>query len=302
MSKSWKADEIFSYLFDFYRSAETLLNEKFFHERPIYRPFVSVEEQNEWMALSENPSLGMFIEKIVTEKTFEALHDPFGGVLTKRSGYLDVNAFLGAVREFLKKENTFQEDFFDASHCTNSNDGIDYKDYEASSAIFCEGFATNKNLFFGWLPVRPLKGETLSVSIDLTKEIIFNRGVYLVPLTHNNSFTLGATYLPNNSSEGVSEEGKTQLEEKLKELTSLAYEVSHQNWGIRPTTPDRRPILGRHPAHKNIIVFNGLGTKGVSLAPYFSKHLTDWLEGKAEILNEVNIERFKALYSKFSSL
>jgi glycine/D-amino acid oxidase-like deaminating enzyme len=74
--------------------------------------------------------------------------------------------------------------------------------------------------------------------------------------------------------------------------------VVAQEWGIRPTTIDRRPIIGCHPLYKNLVIFNGLGTKGVSLAPYFSAQVAQWLEGKGEILKEVNIKRFNALYSK----
>jgi glycine/D-amino acid oxidase-like deaminating enzyme len=70
---------------------------------------------------------------------------------------------------------------------------------------------------------------------------------------------------------------------------------------MRPTSPDRKPILGPHPEFENLVIFNGLGTKGVSLAPYFSDLLAAWLSGLGEIPQVVNIERFKSLYSKFSS-
>ncbi len=84
----------------------------------------------------------------------------------------------------------------------------------------------------------------------------------------------------------------------LKVLLKTPYKFISQDWGFRPTTPDRRPILGEHPDLKNVIIFNGLGTKGVSLAPYFSAQLANWLSGKAEIQPEVNIKRFKSLSSK----
>ncbi len=56
-------------------------------------------------------------------------------------------------------------------------------------------------------------------------------------------------------------------------------------------------MLGAHPENKNVVVFNGLGTKGVSLSPYFAHHLATWLEGNGDLSTEVNIYRFKALYS-----
>jgi len=122
-----------------------------------------------------------------------------------------------------------------------------------------------------------------------------------VPSQGEKLFMVGATYDPNDSTHEVSDTAKKELEEKLRDLIKIPFTINHQNWGMRPTSPDRRPIIGPHPEFENLIIFNGLGTKGVSLSPYFSVQLTQWLEGHGEIPRDVNIERFKSLYSKFSS-
>ena len=43
--------------------------------------------------------------------------------------------------------------------------------------------------------------------------------------------------------------------------------------GVRPATADRRPWVGRHPLYPQAMVCNGLGTKGVSLAPWLATQL-----------------------------
>jgi glycine/D-amino acid oxidase-like deaminating enzyme len=43
--------------------------------------------------------------------------------------------------------------------------------------------------------------------------------------------------------------------------------------GIRPAMQSRRPVAEIHQQIKQAAVFNGLGTKGYLLAPYFSKKL-----------------------------
>src|SRR5258708_6940132 len=98
MSKSWMADEIFPYLFRFYSDAEIFLNEKFFYAVPIYRPFVSIEEQNEWMALSAESGLKKFIDKIFTTSAYNQANNPLGGFLTKQSGYFDVTSFMNTTK------------------------------------------------------------------------------------------------------------------------------------------------------------------------------------------------------------
>jgi glycine/D-amino acid oxidase-like deaminating enzyme len=150
---------------------------------------------------------------------------------------------------------------------------------------------------FSWLPIKPLKGETLLITMPVVNRI-YNKGVYVVPGSVAGTFNVGATYDFDLTPETTAQ-GKDELETRLKELVRLPYEIVNQNWGIRATTPDRRILLGPHPIHGNRVIFNGLGTKGVSLAPYFSGQLAAWLEGESEITPEVNIARFKSLYSKF---
>jgi glycine/D-amino acid oxidase-like deaminating enzyme len=260
-----------------------------------------VEEQNEWMAGSDDHQLKNFIDRINTSSAFDQVHDPFGGVLTRQSGYLDTEIFMQAVTEFLRSKDAYQTLHFEATKMKIREDHIDYDDVACASVIFCDGLGNKANHFFGWVPVRPLKGETLTVSLPEQLEVVFNRGVYIVPTNVEQTYKVGATYNPRDVSGEITASARQEMEIKLSDLIKIPYRINHQNWGMRPTTPDRRPILGQHPEFKNLIIFTGLGTKGVSLAPYFSALLATWLAGQAEIPSEVNIARFKSLYSRFSS-
>ncbi|MEQ8425631.1 MAG: FAD-dependent oxidoreductase, partial [Cyclobacteriaceae bacterium] len=110
---------------------------------------------------------------------------------------------------------------------------------------------------------------------------------------------VGATYDLTNLKNETTMEGKAELIQKAKDLLNFPFEVTHQDWGIRPSTIDRRPLIGEHPKSKNILIFNGLGTKGVSLAPYFSDQLASYLMGEGNLDKEANINRVKSLYSRF---
>ena len=48
--------------------------------------------------------------------------------------------------------------------------------------------------------------------------------------------------------------------------------------GIRPTTKDRRPLVGSHPEYKNVFVVNGLGTRGVMMSPFVAEQLFNHIE------------------------
>lgn len=275
MQKSWNVDVLFPYLHKFYTEAEEITGEKFFHPMQMCIPFLSVEEQNDWSIKGE--------EEVFSGSRYgDLVADKFGGLIIRSSGYLDTTRYLEATRKLFEVGNKF-----------------DYKkiDNEAKAIIFCEGCNVSANPYFNWLPVRPLKGETLTIVPDRDLPVIFNRGVYIVP-AGGNSWRVGATY-SHDTTPDISDAGRKELVKKLDALLRVPYTITDHTWGMRPTTPDRRPILGPHPDHKNLLIFNGMGTKGVSLAPWSSGILCDFLEGGLQIKNDINISRFYALYSKF---
>src|SRR5687768_7128475 len=54
MLKSWFADALFPSLHQFYQQVELLTGSRFFYPMPVYRPLLSIEEQNEWMGKSSD--------------------------------------------------------------------------------------------------------------------------------------------------------------------------------------------------------------------------------------------------------
>jgi glycine oxidase len=292
MEATWRANEIFSFLPDFYNGAELAMGEKFLHTLPIYRPFLSGDESKKWQ---QSPHT--FVTHVRTQGQYtNFINDDFGGLELNHCGFLDTNTFLSAVRRLLQQQNCLVEEDFDFE-ALDADSGA-YKNYQSRQVIFCDGTAANQNPLFIWLPIRKLKGETLQIQINLPQIVIFNRGVFAVPLAEQNTFLVGSTY-SHDAQPGNTEAGVAELTKKASILFKNDFTILSKNWGHRPTSPDRRPILGRHPEHKNLHVFNGLGTKGVSLAPFFAVQLADHIQGKRELEPAVNIERFYSLYFQF---
>jgi len=289
---------LFPFLNVFYPSAEKLLHRKIFYSLPLYRPFLSKIEQEQWKEKAGMPEMQAFISHVQdTPWVPEMMNNPFGGLVVSQSGYLDVDGWVSAVREALVDQQAYRGEHFDEQQL-EVGETITYRDISALRIIFCNGLAAMTSKWFSWLPLRALKGETITVRMATERSRIISRGVYVVPGRETDTFIVGSTYQHRPFEERPTREAQSQLTERLTGLISVPFEVVHQDWGIRPTVTDRRPLIGHHPAQGNVFIFNGLGTKGVSLAPYFAKALADELDNGPSLHEEVNILRFKSLYSK----
>lgn len=297
MVRTWLADELFPYLIRFYKEVESETGRKFLHTMPIYRPFFSVEEQNEWMGKSGDPFYGPYIDRVAVGPSVEGIHDEWGGLFLKQCGYVQTTQYIEAVQSLIERKGKFLQELFNEEKLEIHGDHVVYGDVRAKWIIFCQG--VNSNRWFSWVPVRPLKGETLNIqtSGEIPEDVIVNRGIYLIPDRATHAWRAGGTYNFHDHQPGATEAGRAELEEKASHLLKGNFSTHNQAWGFRPTTNDRRPLLGGHPDHRPLIYFNGLGTKGVSLSPYFSEVLIRWLENGGTLNKVVDLSRYKSVYS-----
>lgn len=295
MVKTWNCDKLFSYLVPFYEALEKKLESHFLHEIPIYRPFLDIEAQNEWMGKSSEGAYEHYVEKVAMESQYPEIQDDHGGIFLKRCGYLDTKRFVEDYESYLKNNDLLKSDVFDHNKLKQNSEGISYGDISAQGVIFCEGVNVTSNPLFDWLPFRPVKGELLTISTEHLPEVIYNRGVFIIG-KKDAKCTVGATYDHNDLSMIATEKARNQLKEKLEKLINFDYSIVEQKVGIRPATKDRRPIIGNHPKMKNVYIFNGLGAKGVSLAPFYAKQLVSHLKEEGKLDDEVNIERYFSLF------
>ena len=89
------------------------------------------------------------------------------------------------------------------------------------------------------------------------------------------------------------EEGKSELIQKLEKVLEIPYEIMEHNAGIRPTVKDRRPLIGVHPKYAQLAILNGLGTRGVMIAPLMAEQLCKHLETGSFLDPETDIKRYE---------
>lgn len=277
----------------FYNALERKLSVKVNHHTPIYRKFFSVEEQNNWFAASDKPTLSPFLSTRLISKSFDGIDSPFGYGEVLQSGYVDTAVLLESYRQYLTQNQWMSSERFDYSTLKIETDCIRYGEIAAKHIIFAEGFGIHANPFFNHLPLAGTKGEMLLIKArDLQLDVVIKGNVFVLPLG-NGLFKIGATYNWDDKTNLPSEDGKKELIEKTNEILKGNYEIIDQLAGIRPTVKDRKPLLGTHRQYQNVHVLNGLGTRGVMLAPYSAHKLFDSIESAIPIERELNISRFE---------
>lgn len=291
-SEVWQAQAQLVLMNEFYDSLKQKINVDFDFKKPILRKFFSIEEQNNWFAASDKAALSPFLSTDLIYKKYKGIDAPFGYGEVLQTGYVDTALLLKTYKDFLISNNLFREESFDYNELRIENDTIIYKDIQAKHILFAEGFGVHSNPYFNTLPLDGTKGELFIIKApDLDLDVIVNTSVFILPIG-NDLYKVGATYNWKDKTDLPTEEGKTELVARIKEILSCDFEIVSHFAGVRPTVKDRRPLIGTHPKHPSVHILNGLGTRGVMLGPAMAKVLYDSIEHQIPLDKEINIERF----------
>ncbi len=288
----WKAKEQLEIAKPFYEKLEKKFHVEIDQKFKTKKAFKSIEDQNNWFEATDKPKLVEFLEPKIEEEKAEGIISDYGFGEVKQTGRINTKKLVEIYRVYLKLSHRIRFEKFEYQQIKISKNTNTYKDITAKKIVFCEGFGLKINPYFNYLPLKEAKGELLTIyAADLKIDYLLKSTLFVFPLG-NNYYKVGATYNWNDKTSEPSEEGREELVEKLKKVITVPYTIIDQTAGVRPTVKDRRPLLGKHPEHQNLIVLNGLGTRGVMIAPYAAKQLYNHIENNENLDEEVDISRF----------
>jgi hypothetical protein len=280
-----------------YISLEKLLGVKLDYVVPIHRVFNSVQEQNNWFLACDKPLLTPFLNPKLVDNKNNSVKAPFGFGEVNATGRIDTQKLIESYRTFLSQMNQYISATFDYEALIETPEGLCYESIQAKHIVFTEGFGIHKNPYFKQLPLEGTKGELITIyapQLQLTP--ILKSSIFVIPM-EGDHYLVGSTYEWTDKTNIPTSEAKSQLLEKLERLVTCDFEVVNQRAGIRPTVSDRRPLVGRHPNHQKMYVLNGLGTRGVLIAPAMAEALYAFIETDAPLPEEIDISRFSAVFS-----
>jgi glycine/D-amino acid oxidase-like deaminating enzyme len=292
-AKSWRYEALFTFAKQCYLDLEKELGITLWNERNILRALHNTFEENEWMRRSVFPDYAPFFADEPDLTGFEnKISEPHAWGELRQCAQVDMPELIHVFREKLRREQLLDEEVFDYQELKLQQEGVKYKKIEAVKVIFCEGARALQNPFFNFLPFSVTKGELLIVRIpDAGFEKMLKHHIFMVPLKKD-LYWVGSTSRFEFEHEYPTPERRQWLEDELRKTLTIPFEVIEHFAGLRPTVYDIRPFLGLHPEYPQMAIFNGLGTKGASLGPFFAHHLAAFLMGKTPLDSEVDIRRF----------
>ncbi len=283
---SWRASEVLAIAGAFYRDLEQRYQTRFWHPMPLVELFPTAHEAGIWKLRLKDPVIARLISAgPAGDPAVSELPQPYGHGVVQRSAWLDVRALLNAHEQRWKANgDLFVAEVQDVDIITDDG-GVQVHGLSAPLMIRCTGpFDTLPGLV-------QVGGEGLTVRMERCRlKTMVHRGIFLLP-EGNDRFRVGATFIWEDVWKGPSEEGRAWLLDQLARVVGGPVEVVEHWAGVRPAAKDRRPLLGR--VAPNIAVLNGLGSRGVMLAPWCAEQLMAYLLDGEPMDAEVDVARFR---------
>lgn len=285
---AWMYDIIYPFAKDTYSRLSALLQVPVFTERQLWTVFPSAQMRE---AFLNKATVNDYTELPAALKYEAFLDQPFGAAIVS-GATVNLRSLLPAYRQYLIRQEALLETHFDMAELEISSTRVIYGDIEADKIIFCDGVATTALSFFKSVKFLPNKGEVLLVKVPgLETTDIIKKGITLVP-QENGVFWAGSSFVWDYEDDHPTATQREVLEQRLGQLLKVPYEVVDHLSAVRPSGNDRRPIAGFHPNYPAIGIFNGLGTKGCSLAPFMAAHFRDVLVANAPLMPEIALQRY----------
>ena len=287
--KSWLLEDLLPFAKETYGDLADQFGQTFFQEREVLRILFSAGEENDWLARTAQEGWSKYVKDSEDWQEWEGVAFPGFSQGVLYGAQVDVGALIKVYQKELLSQKLLIDESMDFDKLQITEGQVQYGNLSAQNIVFCEGHQGQKNPWFSYLPFEVAKGEALVIKLDKTQaKRILKHKIILAPLGED-LYWVGSNYEHKPKDDLPSDRGRDFILKKLQQVLKIPFQEIDHLAAIRPATFDRRPFLGRHPQYPALAIFNGLGAKGSSLAPYFAKQLCDHLLSGKALHPEVDI-------------
>jgi glycine/D-amino acid oxidase-like deaminating enzyme len=292
LTEGWRAFEAVEKAKAFYQNAEQITQASFLNVDGILRVHSSDDERRMWSAKRENHTWSKILgESSRDNGIMSGLHAPFGTAHIHEAGFMHPQKFLDTVKSFLSLKQQLYSRTFEHNDLRFSQEAIAWNGMQFNAVVFCEGVAIQHNPYFAAEILKPAKGEVLIIEAPDLPQRVFNGKVYGVPIG-NARFRIGATYEWDAPNAEPTQTKYDELYDQLCNLIKVPFRVIGHEAGIRPSSPNRRPFFINSAREERVFAFNGLGTKGVLLAPMLALEIASYFRDGSMPNPEFTLQTF----------
>jgi glycine/D-amino acid oxidase-like deaminating enzyme len=295
--RTWRIEEVLPFAQAAYQQLERELQVKILSNTSVldFHPTLQMKDAFE----NRMPEEQDYLHQVKNEVNWKAFFNFNYGIGEVAPCLLvDLHSLLNSWRNKLQEQHALLDEKFSIADCKVEEDKVMYKDVTASKIFFCDGVSGFDNPYFYQLPYSHMKGEALIVSIPrLSPKHIYKHGFTIAPW-QDDLFWIGSSYEWKFADLQPTTAFRQKAEAFLRQFVKLPYVVEDHIAADRPANMERRPFVGLHPNHDAVGILNGMGTKGCSLAPFFSKQLVDHVLHGSAIYPDANVRRFQKVLNR----
>ena len=292
---TWMIETLLPFAWEVYNSignefAETIIEQK---NTISFAPSYQMKETCE-KRMSE---AGSYINSVADTEAYKQYFNYIFDCYSIEPTYLiNLHPLLKGWRKKLVENKSMPEGSFDNSILAVYEDHVTYKNITAEKIIFCNGINTFGLDYWKNLPYVYNKGQALIADIPgLPPANIYKYGAVSFVPWYDGLWWTGSSYENEFDTAEPTEAFRDNLVKQLNSILRIPFAIIDHLAALRPATLERRPFVGLHPHYNAIGIFNGMGTKGCSLAPYFAKQFADLLVYGKPIDALADVKRFNRL-------
>lgn len=277
----WRQEECLQATATFYPETEQVLDGSWWQTVPIFRELETEDQLEVWQERQLAPESCMYAGPLFPWP--EGWQGRGQAAYTRGSAVLHVEGMVNAMRRAFTEQGQFVETELSPEDIDRDAEGLFHcRGQVFSHVVWCTGWEAGCHPAMSPLKGRPSKGTILDLEL---KGLEWQSGILHFGrwLVHNGSFwRFGATYAWAWDDPGVPEAPAVQeLMLDLVQHYSGEMNVLRARAAVRPIIRRSQPVAGPIPDLPGQFVFSGLGSKGVTTAPWTAAQLAEHLvEGK----------------------
>lgn len=287
--RSQEYDDDFAAAVPFYRRVEDVVGEELLCVQDALRLFDGEQTRARFLDRSDG-------EAVESVQLWDGAVQEGGrnqpGLLMRSAARLNVGAYLDATRAYFQAIDCYRTgsvDLVTGVDVTEAGVTIPDLGVTAANLILCTG--VNQTRWFPDVPNNPARGDILNVRIaGYVEQRVVHRSIWIA-VNGDGSQDVGATYDWDHLVDEPRAEGREEVLAKLSRVVDARVDVMGHRAAVRPTMRDYYPVVGRHSEHANVLLLNGLGSKGTLRAPRLATQLAEYMMGRACLRKEVDVNR-----------